>query len=212
MQPPPNHPRKIAINSFSKQSKPIFGVCVANLQSNEFERGSMEGSGGHSLAPTGCSKQNAPEQPSPGHDAHRAQSNARVEREGETRAEETLPPHIPAVRIWGPVPKDQAVGVGALAAVSSVVIAPQQSHARLFNSLAALVPDEVLPRASDTAQTLRERLQSSAFLHPIQTKAKGHGRGGRYVKLNWTLRQAQRNDVSTAASRAMGNTDGARAH
>ena len=29
MQSPPNHPRKIAINSFSKQSKPIFGVCVA---------------------------------------------------------------------------------------------------------------------------------------------------------------------------------------
>ena len=73
-------------------------------QSNEFERGSMEGSGGHSLAPTGCSKHNAPEQPSPGHDAHCAQSNARAEREGATRAEETMPPHIPAVRIWGPVP------------------------------------------------------------------------------------------------------------
>ena len=60
---------------------------------------------------------------------------------------------IPAVRIWGPVPKEQAVAVGALAAVSSMVLAPQQAPARLFNSLAALVPDEVLPRASDTAQT-----------------------------------------------------------
>lgn len=93
---------------------------------------------------------------------------------------------IPAERIWGPVPRQQAVGVGALAAASSVVIAPQHAPAWLFNSLAALVPDEVLPRASDTAQTLRERLQSSAFLHPIRTMAKGHGRGGRYVELNAT--------------------------
>ena len=93
---------------------------------------------------------------------------------------------IPAVRIWGPIPKEQAVGVGALAAASSVVIAPQHAPAWLFNSLAALVPDEVLPRASDTAQTLRMRLQRSTFLHPIQTMAKGHGRGGRYVELNAT--------------------------
>ena len=93
---------------------------------------------------------------------------------------------LPAVRVWGPVPKEQAVGVGALAAASSVVLAPQQAPVWLFNSLAALVPDEVLPRASDTAQTLRGRLQSSAFLHPIRTMAKGHGRGGRYVELNAT--------------------------
>ena len=81
---------------------------------------------------------------------------------------------IPAVRIWGPVPKEQAVAVGALAAVSSMVLAPQQAPARLFNSLAALVPDEVLPRASDTAQTLRMRLQSCVrgsilcFVYAIQ--------------------------------------------
>ena len=85
-----------------------------------------------------------------------------------------------------PVPKEQAVGVGALAAASSVVLAPQQAPVWLFNSLAALVPDEVLPRVGDTAQTLRVRLQSSAFLHPIRTMAKGHGRGGRYVELNAT--------------------------
>ena len=63
---------------------------------------------------------------------------------------------IPAERIWGPVLRQQAVGVGALAAASSVVIAPQHAPAWLFNSLAALVPDEVLPRASDTrANTAR---------------------------------------------------------
>ena len=93
---------------------------------------------------------------------------------------------IPAVRIWGPVPKEQAVGVGALAAASSVALAPQQAPAWLFNSLAALVPDEVLPRASDTAQTLRERLKRSAFLHSIRTMAHGNGRGGRHVELNAT--------------------------
>ena len=93
---------------------------------------------------------------------------------------------IPAVRIWGPVPKERAVGVGALAAASSVLIAPQHAPVWLFNSLAALVPDEVLPRASDTADTLRRRLATSAFLHPIQCLAKGHGRGGRYVELNAT--------------------------
>ena len=58
---------------------------------------------------------------------------------------------LPAVRVWGPVPKEQAVGVGALAAASSVVLAPQQAPVWLFNSLAALVPDEVLPRVGDAS-------------------------------------------------------------
>ena len=81
---------------------------------------------------------------------------------------------IPAVRIWGPVLRQQAVGVGALAAASSVVVAPQHAPVRLLQRLAALVPDDVLPRVSDTAHTLRLRLANSAFLHPIMTLAKGH--------------------------------------
>ena len=93
---------------------------------------------------------------------------------------------IPALRIWGPVPKAQAVGAGARTAASSVVLAPLRAPDRLFQRLAALVPDEVLPRASDTADTLRRRLATSAFLQPIQFAAKGHGRGGRYVALNAT--------------------------
>jgi hypothetical protein len=92
---------------------------------------------------------------------------------------------IPGVRIWGPVPKAQAVGAGALAAASSVLLAPQTAP-RLFERLAALVPDEVLPRVSDTVHTLRLRLAASAFLHPIQFAEEGHGRGGRYVALNST--------------------------
>ena len=58
---------------------------------------------------------------------------------------------IPGVRIWGPVPKAQAIGAGALAAASSVLLAPQHPPAGLLHRLAALVPDEVLPRVSDTA-------------------------------------------------------------
>ena len=93
---------------------------------------------------------------------------------------------IPAVRIWGPVPKAQAVGAGALAAASSVLIAPQVAPARLYQRLAALVPDEVLPKVDDTAHTLRLRLAISAFLHRAHVLAKGHGRGVRYIALNFT--------------------------
>ena len=65
-------------------------------------------------------------------------------------------------------------------------LAPQNEPARLLDRLRALVPDEVLPSAGDTAHTLRVRLSTSAFLHPIRVLAKGHGRGGRYVELNAT--------------------------
>ena len=90
------------------------------------------------------------------------------------------------VRNWGPVPEAQAVGAGALAAASSVLISPQVAPARLYQRLTALVPDEVLPKVSDTAHTLRLRLAASAFLHPSHVSAKGHGRGGRYIALNFT--------------------------
>ena len=90
---------------------------------------------------------------------------------GESEGEASIPAvrseaSIPAVRIWGPVLKAKALGAGALAAASSVLLAPQRAPGRLFQRLAALVPDEVLPRASDTADTLRLRLETSAFLHP----------------------------------------------
>jgi len=93
---------------------------------------------------------------------------------------------LDAVRIWGPVPEAQAVGAGALAAASSVLLAPRHLPTQLFERLTSLVPDEVLPRASDTADTLRLRLSTSTFLHPIWTLASGHGKGGRYVALNAT--------------------------
>ena len=47
--------------------------------------------------------------------------------------EALLGAYIPGVRIWGPVPGAQAVGAaaGALAAASSVLIAPQVAPALL---------------------------------------------------------------------------------
>ena len=60
--------------------------------------------------------------------------------------EALLGAYIPGVRIWGPVPRAQAVGAGALAAASSVLIAPRMAPARLYERLTALVPDEVLPK------------------------------------------------------------------
>ena len=100
--------------------------------------------------------------------------------------EASIQASTPGERIWGPVPEAQAVAAGALAAASSVLIAPQVAPVQLYQRLTALVPDEVLPKASDTAHTLRLRLAASAFLHPTQVSAKGHGRGGRYVALNDT--------------------------
>ena len=92
--------------------------------------------------------------------------------------EASMQASIPGERIWGPVPEAQAVAAGALAAASSVLIAPQVAPVQLYQRLTALVPDEVLPKASDTAHTLRLRLATSAFLHPSQVSAKGHGSAG----------------------------------
>ena len=44
---------------------------------------------------------------------------------------------MPAVRIWGPVQREQAVRSGALAAASSVLLAPVNGAAGLFDRLRA---------------------------------------------------------------------------
>ena len=72
---------------------------------------------------------------------------------------------IAAERIWGPVPVEQAVGAGALAAASSVLIAPQVAPARLYQRLTALVPDEVLPKVA----TLRTHCACASPPQPSST-------------------------------------------
>ena len=121
-----------------------------------------------------------------------AQPNPRAEGEGANRAEEAEEtsgppaPRIPAVHIWGPVQREQAVRSGALAAASSVLLAPVNGAAGLFDRLRAVVPDAVLPSATDTAQSLRVRLSASTFLHPSWVLAKGNGKNGQYIQLNTT--------------------------
>ena len=93
---------------------------------------------------------------------------------------------VEAVRLWGPVESASARMAGALAAASSVLLKPTRTPTALIGRLYALIPTDVLPRTDDTAETLRLRLKTAAFLHPIQTLAKGHGRGGRYIALQAT--------------------------
>ena len=52
--------------------------------------------------------------------------------------EASIQASTPGVRIWGPVPEAQAVGAGALAAASSVLIAPQVAPVQLYQRLTAL--------------------------------------------------------------------------
>ena len=60
------------------------------------------------------------------------------------------------MRVWGPVLAAQAHGVGAWAAATSVLLQPLDEHilTDVFRGLRQLVPDAVLPRATDDAQTL----------------------------------------------------------
>ena len=62
----------------------------------------------------------------------------------------------------------QAHEAGAWAAATSVLLKPLAEHVlmELVHGLRQLVPDAVLPSATDDAQTLRTRLSGEAFLHP----------------------------------------------
>ena len=86
--------------------------------SKGFFKGKMEGSAGagHSLAPTGCSKPNAPLQSPPSglevHDSAQPNPRAQAGALGLNGAE-SAEASIPGVRIWGPVPKAHAAGAHA---------------------------------------------------------------------------------------------------
>lgn len=93
---------------------------------------------------------------------------------------------IPVVRVWGPVEAARALAEGAPAAASSVLLKPVHAPAELLNRLRTLIPKEVLPHESDSADTLRDRLRDNSFFHSSTVLEHGHGRGGRYVELNST--------------------------
>ena len=90
-----------------------------------------------------------------------------------------------AVRLWGPVQKERAEEVGALAAACSVLLKPLQLPAEMLRNMQQLVPNDILPAMSDTAASLCARLKSSSFLHPtwyLKSKV-GHSR---HIKVNET--------------------------
>ena len=90
-----------------------------------------------------------------------------------------------AVRLWGPVQKERAEELGALAASCSVLLKPLQLPAETLRNMQQLVPNDILPAMSDTAASLCARLKSSTFLHPtwyLKSKV-GHSR---HIKVNET--------------------------
>ena len=113
-------------------------------------------------------------------------------------------------RVWGPVQEERARELGALAAASSVLLKPTHAPADLLSRVRDAVPSEVLPVAGDTADTLRDRLKTSAFLHDSWVLKKGNGKGG-YVSLNSTkYSQPRRVRWSTPASQVSSDGDGDR--
>ena len=115
-----------------------------------------------------------------------------------------------ALRVWGPVEEARALEVGALAAAASVLLRPTQLPVDILRRLQDEVPKEVLPAADDTADTLRDRLAKSAFLHESWVLRKGNGKGG-YVRLNSTkYSQPRRVRWSRTASGEFTDEDGER--
>ena len=80
--------------------------------------------------------------------------------EPSTVADDVLEARIPALRVWGPVPAAQAHEVGAWTAAASVLLKPTPEHVPmdLLRRLRLLIGAAVLPRETDTAQTLQARL------------------------------------------------------
>ena len=88
--------------------------------------------------------------------------------------------------LWGPVPAAEAARIaGAPAGCESVLIAPA-IPSDLLRDVENLIPASVKPWPTDTAQQLAARLGESDFLDDIHFKKGGHGRGGKYVRINET--------------------------
>ena len=67
---------------------------------------------------------------------------------------------------WGPVSKEEALDVRSRWPALSVLLTPsvQPNH---IQAIQDLIPDEVWPRADDTANSLRQRLSNCTFLDDI---------------------------------------------
>ena len=79
-------------------------------------------------------------------------------------------------RVWGPVREQAAALAGSAREAKSVCI--NAPHLSQFVVAAALecIPSNLLPRKSDTAETLAERLSESVFLHDAHPLRSGNGK------------------------------------
>ena len=91
-------------------------------------------------------------------------------------------------RVWGPVSPEEASACGALHGATSVLLCLVMNPVlqALVRAVRAVIPQDILPRDNDDAQTLAQRLASSDFLDDIHFPVGGHGRGGRTRRLNAT--------------------------
>ena len=101
---------------------------------------------------------------------------------------ETPPKSFPRADVqvlWGPHPKEVAVAAGmwAPAPMSTILLRPCVPE-KLRQAVLREVPDDVLPRPTDTAASLTARLAASAFLEDSHVLK--DGKGPRRVRLNAT--------------------------
>ena len=94
----------------------------------------------------------------------------------------------PYEQVWGPIPLDEALSVGATYGATSRLIKLSATQELLPLVLAArnVIPDDILPRDDDTPETLAARLSQSDFLDDIHFPVGGHGRNCRVQRLNAT--------------------------
>ena len=106
-----------------------------------------------------------------------------------------------AFRVVWSVTAEDAASTGSLYHATSVLlyarVQENGSLSKLVAAVRALVPDDVIPRSSDTVDTLVARLSQSEWLDDIHFPVGGHGRGGRTTRLNSTpWRQPRRHTCS----------------
>ena len=79
--------------------------------------------------------------------------------------------------VWGPISKEEADACRALAPCSAVLLSPLQTaaYAAVEQAVRAVIPQEILPHDSDTADSLRKRLAQSAFLDDGLVRKGGAG-------------------------------------
>lgn len=84
-------------------------------------------------------------------------------------------------RNWGPVRSREAAAAGCVRCATSVVITPDIPPGVVAHALQC-VPDEVLPRADDSAEVLAARLGASLFLDDAHVLNGGNGKRGKHGK------------------------------